>query len=238
MLSIIIPVLNEEKYLESLIKSIEDQSFEGKYEIIIADGGSKDKTIEIAKNYGCKIAPGRSPAKGRNEGAKIARGELLFFIDADSTLPTNFFSELIKKFEKRKLDLASFPVYPQGNIIDKIFYGIYNYWAWLSQRFLPHATQTVLVKKEIHQKIGGFDEEITIGEDHAYARAGAKFGRFGFLLKVPPISTSVRRFNREGRFKVYSIFLLTGLYMIFFSKFKSDIFKYHNSRGKLPKPKK
>lgn len=229
MLSVIIPVLNEEKYLESLIKSIKSQEFEEEYEIIVADGGSKDRTREIAKNFGCKVISGGSPSKGRNEGTKLAHGDLLFFIDADSALPPNFFAELIREFKKRKLDLASYPVYPQGNIIDKILYGIYNFFAWATQRFLPHATQTILIKKEIHQQIGGFDESITIGEDHAYAREGAKHGKFGFLTKVPSVLTSVRRFEREGRFKTYSIFLLTGLYMLFFAKFKSDIFEYHKS---------
>lgn len=238
MLSIIIPVLNEVKYLESLIKSIKNQEFEEEYEIIVADGGSKDKTQEIAKNYDCKVISGGSPAKGRNEGAKIAHGDLLFFIDADSVLPQNFFTELIREFKKRKLDLASYPVYPQGNIIDKILYGIYNFFAWATQKFLPHATQTVLIKKEIHQQIGGFDESVTIGEDHVYAREGAKHGQFGFLTKVSPVSTSVRRFEREGRLKTYLIFLLTGLYMIFFGRLKSDIFKYYKSDKKLPKFKR
>lgn len=224
MLSIITPTLNEEDYLPLLLESIKKQNFTD-CEIIIADGGSKDRTIEIAKNYGCKITLGGSPAKGRNEGAKIARGDLFLFVDADSTLPSHFLSKLIKEFEKRKLDLASFPIYPQGNIIDKICYGIYNYWSWISQKFLPHATQTVLVKREIHQKISGFDEEIKIGEDHAYARAGAKFGKFGFL-SMPPLLTSARRFEREGRLKTYLTFLLAGFYMMIFGNVKSDIFKY------------
>lgn len=248
MISIIIPTLNEEDCLRILLESIKKQDFND-YEIIIADGGSKDRTREIAKNYGCKIVSGGSPAKGRNEGTKIAQGDLLFFIDADSALPQSFFSKLLKEFKRRKLDLASFPVYPvrgyqdeertqdlhtsngvypRGNLIDKILYGIYNLFAWATQRFLPHATQTILIKKEIHHKINGFNEEIKIGEDHAYARAGAKHGKFGFLLNVPPILTSARRFEQEGRLKVYSIFLLAGFYMLFFKNFKSNIFKYHD----------
>jgi len=236
MLSIITPTLNEEDYLPLLLESIKKQDFTD-YEIIIADGGSEDRTIEIAKNYGCKIVSGGSPAKGRNAGAKIAGGDLFLFLDADSTLSPHFLTELIKEFEKRKLDLASFPVYPQGNIIDKICYGIYNYWSWISQKFLPHATQTVLVKREIHQKIGGFDEEVRIGEDHAYARAGAKFAKFGFL-SIPPLLTSDRRLEREGRLKTYLIYLLAGLHMIIFGNVKSDIFKYRfpqQSTRKKPK---
>jgi glycosyltransferase involved in cell wall biosynthesis len=230
MISIIIPTLNEEDYLPLLLKSIRKQGFTD-YEIIVSDAGSEDKTREIAKKYGCEIVSGGMPAKGRNEGAKIAKGDLFFFIDADSILPDNFFSKLIKEFKKRKLDLASFPVYPQGNLIDKVLYGIYNLFAWATQRFLSHATQTILIKREIHQKIGGFDEEIKIGEDHAYAREGAKFGKFGFLL-VTSILTSARRFERDGRLKTYLVYLLAGIYMFFFGKVKSRLFNYYYSRKK------
>lgn len=228
MISIIIPTLNEQDYLPLLLESIKKQDFKN-CEIVVADGGSKDKTREIAKNFGCKIVSGGSTAKGRNEGAKIAKGDLFFFIDADSILPQNFFSKLIKEFKKGKLDLASFPVYPQGNLIDKVLYGIYNFFTWATQRFLPHATQTILVKREIHQKIGGFDEEIKIGEDHIYAREGAKFGKFGFLL-MPPILTSARRFEKDGRLKTYFVYLLAGIIMIFRGSVKLNIFNYYHSR--------
>lgn len=71
MLSIIVPALNEEKYLPILLSQIKKQNFNSDSEIIVADAGSKDKTVEIARNYGCKIIPGGLPARGRNEGAKI-----------------------------------------------------------------------------------------------------------------------------------------------------------------------
>lgn len=234
MLSIIIPTLNEGNYLPLLLESIKKQNFTD-YEIIVADGDSEDKTREIAKKYGCKVISGGSPAQGRNEGSKVAKGELFFFIDADSRLSPHFLSQLIKEFERRKLDLASFPVYPQGNIVDKICYGIYNFWARITQNFLHHNNQTILIKRKIHQQIGGFDEEVTIGEDFVYAREGAKFGKFGFLENVPPVLTSNRRFKGLKRIKVYLIYILVGLYMIFFGKFKSNIFKYHNARKRLGK---
>lgn len=230
MISIIIPALNEENYIPHLLESIKKQDFTD-YEIIIADAGSKDKTVAIAKKYSCRVIPGGLPAKGRNEGAKIAKGDLLFFIDSDSTLSPDFFSKLIEEFKKKRLGIASFQVYPQGNLIDRICYSIYNFWVWVSQRFLPHATQTVLVKKEIHQKIGGFEEEIRIGEDHFYVRVGAKFGRFGFLTKVPPVLTSARRFDKEGRLKTYSFYILAGIFMFFGGGVKSKIFNYYYTDG-------
>jgi len=234
MISIIIPTLNEENYLPQLLESIKRQDFTD-YEIIIADGGSFDATLEIAKRFACRVIGGGLPAQGRNEGAKIAKGDLLLFVDADSTLPPNFLSQLIGEFKKRKLDLASLPVYPQGNIIDKFLYWIYNTWANLTQRILAHATQTILIKREIHQKIGGFDLDVKIGEDHAYARAGAKVGRFGFLNKVPALLTSARRFECEGRLRIYTTYILAGFYMFFLGKIKADIFKYYSQEKRLKK---
>ena len=225
MLSIIIPTLNEEKYLPLLLEEIKKQSFDG-YEIIVADGGSEDKTIEIARNYGCKIVKGGLPSKGRNEGARESQGDIFLFMDADNIfLPEIFLKNLLEEFEKRKLDLASFSIYPQGNGFDKFAYGAYNWLVNLTQKFSAYATNSILVKKEIHQKIGGFDEEIKMAEDHAYVKRARKFGKFGFI-KIEPVLTSARRFKRDGRVKTYLKYLLAWIYMFFLGDIKSDIFKY------------
>jgi glycosyltransferase involved in cell wall biosynthesis len=236
MLSIIIPTLNEEKYLPLLLEEIKKQKFKD-LEIIIADAGSKDKTLEIAKSYGCKIVPGGLPAKGRNEGVKAVRGDTLLFLDADNIhLPPNFLETLLAEFEKRNLKVASFPIFPKGNWFDKIAYGLYNFWAWLSQRFLPHATNSVLIKKGVHEKIGGFDEEITIAEDHFYARQAAKIGKYGFI-KTKPVLTSCRRFERDGRFVTYSKYLIAALQMLLSGRIKSNFYHYYHSDHHSQGPK-
>ncbi len=225
MLSIIIPTLNEEKYLPILLSQIKKQKFSD-LEIIVADAGSKDKTVEIAKSFGCIITKGGNPAKGRNEGAKIAKGEILLFMDADNIyLPDNFFEKLISEFKRKNLGIATFPIYPDGNWFDKFAYGIYNFWVKLTQKFLAHATNSVLVKKEVFEKVGGFDEEIKIGEDHYFAKMASKISKFGFI-ETEPVLTSTRRFEKDGRIKTYLKYFLAGVYMFFFGPVKSDIFKY------------
>ena len=82
------------------------------------------------------------------------------------------------------------------------------------------------LKKEIFEKVGGFDEKITIGEDHYFAKQAAKYGKFGFI-KMKPILTSSRRFEKEGRLKTYLSYILAGV-LIFFGPVKSKIFNYYH----------
>lgn len=225
MLSIIIPTLNEEKYLPFLLGEIKKQKFSD-YEIIVADAGSQDKTVEIAKSFGAKVVAGGVPAKGRNEGAKAASGEILLFMDADNMfLPENFLEDLITQFQKRNLDVATFPLYAKGNLFDKLVYRLYNWWARMSQGFIAHASNSILVKKEIHQKVGGFAEDVMIAEDHDFARRVAKKGKFGFI-ETKPVLTSCRRFEKDGRIKTYLTYLLAGIWMLFFGPIKSNVFNY------------
>lgn len=226
MLSIIIPALNEEKYLPLLLKEIENQDFEDDLEIIVADAGSVDKTVKIAKDYGCKVIRGGVPARGRNEGAKAAKGNVFLFMDADNiSLPENFLKKLTGDFEKRRLGVASFPIYPKGNSFDRIAYGIYNKWVKCVQSFSAWATNSVLVKRKVFEKINGFDEEIKIAEDHDFAKRASKISKFGFI-ETEPVLTSIRRFEKDGRLKTYLKYILAGIYMFFFGPVKKNIFNY------------
>jgi len=225
MLSIIIPTLNEEKYLPILLSQIKKQNFTD-YEIIVADAGSTDKTVEIAKSFGCKIVKGGLPAKGRNEGAKAARGELFLFMDADNIyLPDGFLDKLITEFKKRNLGVASFPIYPAGNFVDKICYFLYNKFVEIFQNWTAFATNSILIKREVFEKVNGFDEEVLIAEDHDLAKRASKISKFGFI-KTEPVLTSPRRFEIDGRFKTYGKYLLAGLYMLVFGPVKRKIFEY------------
>jgi len=228
MLSIIIPTLNEENYLPLLLESIKKQCFFD-YEIIVADGGSKDKTIEIAQKHGCRIAPGGLPAKGRNNGAKIAKGNLLFFCDADVILPDNFFNNALTEFKERKLDLTSFCLMPVPYSKKAVFLLniFYNYWIILLEKFLARASIVILIKEELFNKIGGFDESIKLGEDHYLAKCaqkikGVKWG----ILRSTKIFVSDRRFRSDGWLKVWSKYFLCEVQTFFNGPVRTDIFKY------------
>jgi len=235
MISIIIPTLNEEKHLPLLLNSVKKQSFTD-YEIIVADAGSKDKTVEIAKGYGCKIIQGGLPAKGRNEGARIAKGDILFFLDADAFLLDNFLEKSVNEFNKRGLSLASFCLVPTPkNWISSFFLNIfYNIPIVFLENILPHAATGIFVEKDLFDKLSGFDEEIKLAEDHYLARRAKKEfkARVG-IIKSVALFVSDRRFRTDGWVTIGLKYLLCELHLIFLGPVKSNIFNYRfNHYGK------
>ena len=209
-----------------LLESIRKQSFSD-YEIIVADAGSKDRTVEVAKQYGCKIIPGGTPAKGRNEGAKIAKGDLLLFLDADVILlQDNCLEQVVQKFHEEKFGAATFPFLFTGGGIDRFFSRFYNFWVVFTKNFLPHSLGAfILVEKDIHQKANGFDESVVFCEDVHYVGKVAKIAKYG-LLKIQPVLISNRRFAQEGKIKMSIKYILAEFHIIFLGPIKSDIFKY------------
>lgn len=226
MISIIIPAYNEERYLPKLLECIKSQIYK-EHEIIVSDANSKDKTKQIAKKYGCKVVKGGMPAVGRNNGAKSAKGDILLFLDADVQFDKDFLKNAVNEFNKQNLDVAGCYISSLGNnFIDKIFFGIFNLWIAITQFFYPNASGGgIFCRKIVHKKANGFDETIKLSEDMDYVKRCSKFGKFR-ILKTARAYVSVRRFEKEGRFKVGFKLLLSAVYRIFFGEIRSDIFKY------------
>ncbi|HOW12756.1 MAG TPA: glycosyltransferase [Candidatus Pacearchaeota archaeon] len=227
MLSIIIPTLNEENFLPDLLNSIKNQNFSD-YEIIISDNGSTDKTLDIAKKYNCRITKGGLPAKARNNGAKIAKGDLFLFLDSDTILPQNFLKKSLNEFKKRNLDLASFYLLPSNkNIFLKLGYiFFYNLPVFLLKKITPHAAIGILIKRELFKKLNGFDETIKIAEDHDLARRAKKQkAKTGFIRSVKLI-TSDRRFRQDGWVKTYLKYIFCEFHLIFLGPIRSNIVEY------------
>jgi len=232
MLSIIIPTLNEENYLPRLLNCLKKQNFKD-YEIIIADANSKDRTREIAKDFGCKVVKGGLPAIGKNAGAKESKGDLILFLDADVLLPDNFLKNALKEFKERNLYVATFCLIPiSKSKIPKILFNIfYNFPLRIFEKRWAHGAMGILVKKELHKSLKGFDEKIKVGEDHYYVQQGFKLGKFG-VIKTTEIFTSLRRFRVEGWIRVGIKYGLVELYMKLFGPIKKEIFKYEFNYSK------
>ncbi len=227
MLSIIIPTWNEEKYLPKLLECIKKQTYKD-YEIIVADGGSEDRTRHIAERYGCRIVTGGVPAVGRNNGAKAAKGEIFVFFDADVLFGPNFLKNVLNEFKERNLDVAGCLINPITNIpVDRFFFKIYNILIFSIQLFYPNAAGcSIFCKRPLYKKMKGFDETIKLGEDLDYVNRCAKHGKFR-IIKSEKVRLSMRRFDNEGRLKVAFRHLLSALYRIVFGQIREDIFKYN-----------
>ncbi len=225
-LSIIIPALNEEKSLPFTLESIKAQDFTD-FEIIIADAGSIDKTAEIAAAYGAKSVKGGMPAAGRNAGAREATSEWLLFLDADVFLSDKFLSFLLSEAEESKADVASCGIVPLSDkIIDQIMHATANAYISLTQYFDPHAPGfCILIKKSLHEKIGGFDETLKLAEDHDYVKRAKDHGTYR-ILKKPKIYVSVRRLESDGRFNIAAKYVACEVYRALLGEIRTDLFKY------------
>ncbi len=104
--SVIIPAYNSEKTIAQTLNTLKNQNFpKNKYEIIVVDDGSTDKTVKISKQFGVKLFtnPHRGPAWQRNFGAKKAKGEIILFIDSDCVPSRNWLKEMTKPFNNKDI---------------------------------------------------------------------------------------------------------------------------------------
>lgn len=128
--SIIIPVLNEEKEIEKSLKHL--RKFRTQSEIILVDGGSKDKTIEIASrfDYVTIVSSRRERAQQMNAGAKVAEGDVLLFLHADTYLPIDAI-EAVKKAVEDGTDYGCFSVKIDSPRLPRVRFWTYVFWSWL-----------------------------------------------------------------------------------------------------------
>ena len=236
MLTIVIPTLNEEELLATLLESIKNQTLQPA-ELIVADAGSTDKTREIALSFGATVIDGGPVSLARNRGVQHASTNLILFLDADvNLLDEAFLEKALKEMKERGLSIATCDVFPLSQKkIDHVLHAIYNKYARAWGALFPHAPGFCLfVEKSLHEQIHGFDESITFCEDHDYARRAARHGRFG-ILKRTKIPVSVRRMSRDGRANIAIKFMLAELHLALIGPIRHNRFRYtfgHNKKEK------
>jgi glycosyltransferase involved in cell wall biosynthesis len=210
MISIIIPTLNEEKVLEQTILSLRKLNV-FPYEIIVSDGKSTDKTLDIAKKYADRVVEYKDTARqtiaqGRNLGASVARGDYLVFIDADVVIPdiNNFFIKAIGLFEKpRKKKLIGLTVFVKvfpemRTFSDGLFFDILNFANYFLNNILNKGSaigEFQMIPTEVFKKVNGYNEKIVVGEDAEMFRRLSHIGQVYTEMSLNVFHTSRRAHN-------------------------------------------
>ncbi len=230
MISIIIPTLNEEKILAKTIKSLRFLNIVN-YEIIVSDGGSSDKTVEIAKKFADKVlvhtnSIRQTIAQGRNLGAKNASGDFLVFIDADVHIAdiNNFFKLAIELFreDSRLVGLTAFlKVLPEHvTLSDKLFFGIVNRIHQISNNLLHTGTASgefQMIRRKAFEQIDGYNEKLVVGEDNDLFSRLSKIGRTHINTALYVWHTS-RRAKNMGWPKLLFLWLYNSLHIKLFKR--------------------
>lgn len=216
MISIIIPTFNEEKKLGATISYLltaDDKEYIS--EIIIADGGSTDNTIKVAKDFLAKytLTPGKNRAAQLNAGAAIATGDILFFLHADSIPSKKFLRKISNAIDNHR----------ESGCFRLSF--DYNHWflkanAWFTRfdvNAIRFGDQGLFVTKPVFEKCGGYNENLFIMEDQEIIHRLKKFSSFTVMDDY--IQTSARKYLKNGIYKTQGIFFIIWLaYYLGFSQ--------------------
>jgi len=229
MLTFVIPTFQEEQAIGPMLRWIREKVTLPK-EIIVADGNSKDKTVERAQGLADTIliatgfAP--SPARQRNQGGRTAHGEYIVFLDCDVSIPDPdaFFSFAIKEFEKDpQLVGITGPQRARPGCetwADRINFGILNQSIRLKNNVFhigEVSGKFMMCRKSAYDAVGGLRDDLITREDADFFWRLSKIGKtryYGNLM----IFHGARRAHRIGWWRLWYIWLVNTLWVTLFDK--------------------
>ena len=210
-LSVIIPTLNEEPYVGTLLSDIAAQTTKP-VEVIVVDAGSTDGTVPVVRRFPfAQLLEGTPPvACGRNLGGRSATGDVLIFLDADVRLSEGFLEDFLREFESRRLDVAC-PLYVPYRSTPAIgaFHTLFNLVTKVFQGTLPSgAGHCIAGKRRIFQESRGFDPGLKFDDIELIRRLsrGRRFGIVGERVFV-----SDRRYREQGTLRMILRYSLMAL---------------------------
>jgi len=197
-ISIIVPTLNEAKFIEGTLETARRVLPDA--EIIVSDGGSTDRTVEIARKYARVISGKGKVGAARNRGARESSGDVLIFLDADTQINGLFVKEALEVLKDPEVVGAGGLIMPMGaNLIEELFFYFFNLLIIISFMIgKPNLAGTcVAYKRKPFFEINGFDESMVASEDFDLCKRISKKGRAVFLKGIV-VRTSRRRLRKKG----------------------------------------
>ncbi len=196
LLSVIIPALNEEKNIAACLGATRRAR---NIERIVVDGGSADKTVEIARSWGATVLTSeKGRARQMNAGARSATGQFLLFLHADTILPEGFDEEVRSLLLRPRVSAGafSFRLSHRSSFGLGLIRLITN---WRSRYLqMPYGDQAIFIRSRLFHKIGGFPD-LPIMEDYEIIRRLRKKGKI--ITSSLPALTSSRRWQTLGIWK-------------------------------------
>jgi rSAM/selenodomain-associated transferase 2 len=206
-ISIIIPVLNEEDYIQRVLGKIFEHSTTTRIkEILVVDGGSTDQTVSYAKKLGVPvISSPKGRARQMNLGAKKAQGEILYFIHVDSLPPFGFDQKIIDSYTNGK----KAGCFRLRFDTPSLFLGFFAWWTKINRPICRGGDQSLYVGKELFETLGGFDQSYKVYEDNEFI--GRLYKRTSFKIINDYVVTSARRYMQKGMVRLQYHFAVIHL---------------------------
>lgn len=196
--SIIVATLNSERTIDECLKAIFELNYPKDFlEIIVVDGCSKDATLEIAQKYPVKVisAPLNAPA-AYNYALKMVGNDVLGFIDADAKVEKEWLNKLVTYLDDPQVAGVSGGIETwntENAWARSIGYDLKNRYARLKKYVVRVATMNLLLKKNIIEEVGGFDENLPAQYD---TDLGFRITSRGYKITFEP-SAKCYHFNRS-----------------------------------------
>lgn len=196
MISVIIPAHNEERYLRQTLEALRAQDYSW-FEVIVVANGCTDRTRHVARGL-CQrliVLSQKSLGIARNLGARMARGELLLFLDADTTLEPGALRAVARNFTTGCAGGTVRGQPHEQRLAYRLIYALKNFVHRWSLH--PGSSGVILCWKDHFIRVGGFDEALEVRENSDLIKRLQRFGRYKYIGSVSA-TTSMRRYDRCG----------------------------------------
>lgn len=222
LFSLVIPTLNEEKYLPRLLRCLRKQTLRD-FETIVVDGGSTDKTVEVALTYADKVIVEESnQAKARNLGAKVSTGKYLVFLDADAAIDADFLEkakELFEEHDRRRVKcILGRPEPIEHTKLGRAAFAFG--WLLCKLKATFPGYMGILIERSVFEKIGGFNPDLAYGEDLDLIIRASRLTKILYPRDLV-VYSDTRRWMRGGKLDIVETARITGMVIEYLTTKKS-----------------